>query len=373
MGALFFSQLQTFSERVFEVMGLKATETPWTYGPFVTEVPVGAVLHFTAGNIPEKAIRWFMVQKYDARASANAIVLDAWQGEWMRKLAKDLPLIQALPAPIVQCMPPTKTTWHATWKNRTHYGIEMVNAGEVRPAGEVRKDAWGNIIGGAEAWTYSANDWKTIWESSKTPVLMNGRYWEPYSPEQVHAVAILLRRLRTFCGDVPDFEIVGHENVSRKKFDPGPLFPIHAVRWTSSFEVQSLVSYPWFTHFCADEKYMLFYRDGIALDWAGSPTRSLESVRSAEARVAYQKLIEAIRGELQAPENGFGATGKAGLSLLGYEVSNVVSPDLYREDVESIGTFQKMMGLLVDGIPGKKTREALWTRLKERGFDAAWV
>lgn len=350
----FYSQLRIFSERVFKSLGIMEKETPWTYGQFAPFQPIGAVLHFTAGNIPERAIRWFMLKKHAARASAHVVVLDDWPETW-KQFANDLPMVKVLETAVVQCMPPTHTTWHATWTNRTHYGIEMVNAGEVRQDED-------------SSWVYWPNDWKEVWKSEKQPVKMNGKFWEPYTFNQVLTVVRILRYLRQFrAGEIIKHEIIGHENVAENKSDPGPLFPIHDVRLAVYEDIEPNL-YQWFTHLFNDDRYMEFYRDGIALEWLRSSSAPVQSERTVAAIEAWGKLIQALRTKLQASGAGFGALGKAGLKVLGYHVSNVVDEDLTYSDKGSVKSFQRMMGLEIDGDPGPRTRAALLARIEMLGF-----
>jgi N-acetyl-anhydromuramyl-L-alanine amidase AmpD len=348
----FFEQLQKFSERVFDALGFEEKVSPWQGSEFKGGHPIGATLHFTAGSDIRRALRWFMQKKHEAQASANVVVADGWPEEWI-ELAENLDLVKALPAAVVQCVPPDKPAWHATWVNSMCYGIEMVNAGELR------------LHNGEWAWW--PDDYTRTWHAQgavpKEPVQMYGRAWEPYTVEQVLAVVEVLRQVQKLYGTLTRYMTVGHENVTRAKIDPGPLFPIHGVRLAMYEPDINPEVYQWLQKFRADpQRDGEQWRDDLVVEWcteiSGYP------VGPAEAWLMFD---QAMHGQFRKPTRGFGILGKTAMQLLGYYMGSPGS-DLDLNEKRSVEVFQKMMGLRVDGDPGVQTKSALVVRLEECGF-----
>lgn len=343
----FFEQLQEFSTRVFALQEIEETISPWHGRNFVGGHPIGAVLHYTAGNDILRAIRWFMKRKYEANVSAHVVVADGWP-EDAQELAHDLPLVENLPAMVVQCVPPNRTAYHATWVNGMCYGIEMVNTGEVR-----RGDDGG--------WAWWPNDWTRPWVSEKDPVELYGRCWEPYTPEQILTVVEVLRQLHKGYGPLSRYMVVGHEHVEEEKWDPGPLFPLHGVR-LALYENLDPGVYQWFKQFKDDPQYGGCWRVGLAMEWAALVAYSCDSI------TAWDKFAGDLRGRFLKGGQIFGSLGKAALQALGYYTSPPLGGGLMSEGRHSVEIFQRMMGLKVDGLPGINTRRALVSRLEERGI-----
>jgi hypothetical protein len=158
---------------------------------------------------------------YD-KASAHVVVCDAHIAE-AAGLAHDLPLVRQLPVTVVQCAPPTKAAWHATWANGFCYGIENRNIGRVtreRPGDTWR---WWPEDGRAPAPAIVGKAYK--------PTGANVGY-EPYTNAQLRANVIILRYLRAFLKDA-DLDprlVLPHAAYQAGKFDTGPLYPTHDIR-----------------------------------------------------------------------------------------------------------------------------------------------
>ncbi|MHA6491883.1 N-acetylmuramoyl-L-alanine amidase [Pseudomonas borbori] len=104
-------------------------------------------------------------------------------------------LIGEAPATIYRLVDEDRRAWHAgdsqwqgrTWLNSASIGIELVNQG--------------------------------FYDGP------NGRYWQPYSPEQIDALIPLLKDIMQRHGLGPG-SIIGHSDIApQRKVDPGPLFP----------------------------------------------------------------------------------------------------------------------------------------------------
>ena len=366
----FFDQLDEFSRRyVAAELNLPSATSPWGEREYDTDTPKGAILHFTADEDLLRVLRWFLVEKFQARASAHAVVADrrlASQDE----LAHDLPLVQELPATIIQVRPPHTQAWHATWTNGTCYGIENVNAGPLRkePSIEGQQDSF-------TSWRprdKSSPDWTMPWKVPyKTAVGLYGGWWAPYTPEQVHANVILLRYVQQLFGSLQLPWILGHENVQgvktphthgHNKFDLGPHYPIHGVRDAVFDDWKPVERYDWFRLFSADQLYGRTMRDGIVIEYA---KHAGSDNPNPPPDAAWKRFESAVRALPDKDE--FGLVGKTALRLLGYYVVDLTS-QLDTDESMSIWAFQKMMGLKTDSKPGPVTKRALIERLEDRGF-----
>ncbi|WXL26127.1 N-acetylmuramoyl-L-alanine amidase [Ectopseudomonas mendocina] len=104
-------------------------------------------------------------------------------------------LIAEKPATIYRLVDENRRAWHAgvsqwqgrTWLNGTTIGIELVNQG--------------------------------FYDTPK------GRYWQPFSPEQIDALIPLLKDIMQR-HNLPPGSIIAHSDIApQRKSDPGPLFP----------------------------------------------------------------------------------------------------------------------------------------------------
>jgi N-acetyl-anhydromuramyl-L-alanine amidase AmpD len=356
----FFDQLKVFSDRlVKDDLGLKSSISPWGGASYINERPIGAVIHFTADEDYLRVLRWFLKEKFKSKVSAHAVVLDRRLGSH-DTYAKDLPLIERLTATVIQCRKPETTAIHATWCNGTTYGIENVSAGELRSDGagsftsrRARDDIDGD--GKPDKWT---TPWKVPY---KAPVELYGRWWSPYTPEQVAANITLLRELNgMFPGALKRSRILGHENVQstksgsgKDKRDPGPTYPLAGVR-DAIFSEAPIDQLSWFKHYGTDPRYGEAVRDGLVIGWVKEQAREpLPQDPTPEA--AWKRFEVAVR---QLPNEMDSDTFATGLCLLGYGGAGRGSVEI----------FQRMMGLKSDAVVGEKTCEALIERLEDRGI-----
>lgn len=349
----FFEQLQIFSERVFAHLGFTEKTSPWQGNKFKNERPIGAILHYTGSSNIRWTLRWFMQRQQEAMASAHVVVADGWPEGWL-ELAKDLDLVQVLPAAVVQCVPPDKLAWHATWANSTCYGIEMVNAGELRFLD-------GQWVWWADNWT---RPWRAMGAVPKEPILMYGRYWEPYTSEQLLSVIEVSRQVQQLHGSLEPYMVVGHEQVTAQKLDPGPLFPIHGVRQALHEPGVDVSGYQWYRKYIMNKYDGERWRNDAVRGWLGN-TMVYLSVDPADVWPTFSQIVQS---QFLMPRSGFGVTGKTVLRLLGYYVDSPGVVGLSLEEKRSIEVFQKMMSLKVDGDPGMQTKTGLVARLGDRGI-----
>lgn len=364
----FFDELQVFSDRFIKAnMALPESRSPWGGDRVIR--PEGAVIHYTADEDVMRVLRWFMLEKHGAKASSHVVVFDRKWGSTDKWMA-DLPLVQALPVTVIQCRKPTERAYHATWCNNTFYGIENIGAGELR------KDKDGGFV----TWQprdKSSPEWTMPWHVPyKTPVEMYGRWWSPFTKEQVAANVLILRHLHAEFPLQPA-TVVGHEQVqgvktpeapNHDKRDPGPAFPIHGVRSAvfarpSTSDGVLLETTSWFNRWASNPHFLEAERDGFVIEYA---KRVSEVWAQPPASVVWKKWQSAMEA-LPAKGGVLPVEGKAAFLVLGYYMDGLL-PGLTPAEVISVRMFQHMSGLTVDGDPGPKTRAMLVERLKDRGF-----
>ncbi|HZX19232.1 MAG TPA: N-acetylmuramoyl-L-alanine amidase [Pseudomonas sp.] len=162
-------------------------------------------------------------------------------------------LIGEAPATIYRLVDENRRAWHAgdsqwqgrTWLNGTSIGIELVNQGFY-----------------------------------DTP---NGRYWQPFAPEQIDALILLLKDIMQRHQLAPG-SILAHSDVApQRKVDPGPLFP-----WKRLAEAGLM---PWPDAAAVAREQALF-------------SASLPSVQWFQEQLARQGYVVPNHGELdQATRN----------------------------------------------------------------------
>lgn len=364
----FFIQLDEFSKRAFDKMRLPEV-SPWGANDWPEGNPKGAILHYTADDALDKAVRWFMTPEFHARASSHVVVGDR-KVPWMNNLAADLPLIQALPVTVIQCRRVATVSWHATWACSLTYGIEATNIGQLRP----------NDAGGFNCWfkeTPGAPDWTTPWKGA-APINVFGKWFCPWVPDQVRTIFHVLRHV--YASYAETFRkpwVLGHEQVqgnrtrqwdsrdaphyTTDKLDPGLHFPLNEIR-EALFAGVDIEDMAWFQKFSADQAtYAVSSRDASVMEWVNAGGCCMDAAAAWSAFKNQISILPSIGGE-------FGSVGKLALRLLGYHVSNVTDEDLDSDDYQTISIFQRLQGLDTDGKPGPHTRQALLERLRDRGL-----
>lgn len=360
----FFGQLAEFSSRIFSTLGLENKVSPWVSGKFPEKRPTGAVLHYTGSGDAYSTSMWFVRADLGSKVSAHVVVGSGWPEGVRDRYAKDLPLVHELPALVIQCVPPDLIAHHATWTNDRSVGLELVNWGEIR---------WQKELG----WVVYPKNWTKRYQSGtgKHPQRALGRYWEPYSDDQVRCAVEMLRWYQRLFGTLRPSWILGHEQVqgaataggARDKRDPGPLLPLENMR-ASVFSDDPVEHASWFQKFRVDPGYMIRIRDGIVLDWYLSQPGAMLGERALdEAQKRFAGAVYEL-GAGQSWSKAFGAVGKTCLRLLGYYIPDPTNPLLDPDDVEAIRVFQRMVGITGDGRPGYVTRHEVWARMTDRGL-----
>jgi N-acetylmuramoyl-L-alanine amidase len=178
----------------------------------------GVVIHYTATDGAESAIKWF--EHPDAKVSAHYVI--------------------DTDGAIVSCVPLSARARHAgkgdmpgsdgetrgdpnTWT----IGIEIANAGKLI----VRKGAFFRKIGRSLG-AYDGPE-----PVAATLIFEDGKriagYWAPYTDEQIDALVWLLEEIAADFGEAVARNVMGHEEIARplgRKIDPGPLFPWYRIK-----------------------------------------------------------------------------------------------------------------------------------------------
>jgi len=357
----FFIQLQKFSERYFDLIGVEERYTVWGPRSYSGGYPRGAVIHYTADDDLERVIKWFMRERYGARAAANVVVADRKYPS-VEPLLEDLPLVKGLPVTVVQCALPNKPTWHATWASYETYGIEALNVGEVRPANGGFVSHWRRDHDPDEP------EWTMPWNHpTKEAAIGWRRFWEPYTTGQIVAIINILRHLQEMYTELEPSWVVGHECVQSvhtlgahtDKRDPGPLMPLRDIRNAvfGGFTLLDVIERYEQPGYCDAQ------RDRLVREWCAIEAGVAEM---PTAEIAWLRFLSRMRNLVQDPTTKFSPTGLLALELLGYHVAN--RTHMGDPEKASVRLFQRMAGLKTDAVPGPVTRTALEARLYDRGI-----
>ena len=161
--------------------------------------PDTIVLHYTAGADALSSAHY--MARADSDTSAHLVI------------ARDGGIIQLLPFNTI--------AWHAgksehegrTNINRYSIGIEMDNAGQLHRR-EGRFYSWFNC-------EYMPDEVYTDCENGRAT------YWHNYTLVQIQTLFAVCKLL---LGEYPIRHIVGHSDISPRKVDPGPAFPMEKFR-----------------------------------------------------------------------------------------------------------------------------------------------
>jgi N-acetyl-anhydromuramyl-L-alanine amidase AmpD len=163
--------------------------------------PVGVVDHYTAGIRARGTLKWFSSRPRGSGVgnSSAHVVLD-----------RDGRIFLVV-------NPLERVAWHARGANRTHIGIEHVNAGLL-----LRKsDGKFYYLKTRE---YPEDRVEQLQEINE------GEFWEPYTPAQLVSNIVLKRWLRWAIPTLKEDEFTDHQEIEpdRKK-DCGPLWPLYEI------------------------------------------------------------------------------------------------------------------------------------------------
>lgn len=166
----------------------------------------GVAYHYTGGGSFERSARWFNAPSTANTVSSCHVLIDdaahddllgtMWRGEAGA-------LGGLFPAPVVVLCPWDRGAWCTNWANGRCLGVELRNRGYLpRHTGAGHRTA--HVTGGQV---------------------------ERYTAEQLAAALQIGRLAAMMAPDTwSDDYVLGHYSVSWTKRDPGPDFPIHAMR-----------------------------------------------------------------------------------------------------------------------------------------------
>jgi N-acetyl-anhydromuramyl-L-alanine amidase AmpD len=177
---------------------------PWR----LAGMPEGMAFHYTGGFSGQKTLRWFNDPSMgNKESSAHAVVFDRITPELELWSKQDVSALFRVPTILIGDF--RKGAWTTNWANSRCIGVENRNGG-YKPYDEVHL--------------------------KKRRIYIGGRWWEPYTREQIEANILLGRMFRAiYNGPEPSDQfkpewIVGHHQIWASKRDPGPLFPLHLIR-----------------------------------------------------------------------------------------------------------------------------------------------
>lgn len=358
----FFSRLATYSAEYVRV-ALRDVHRHWPSRNHYEEWPgddghpIGNVLHYTAGTRFSGTIRHFVLNRV---SSANWVVARALDPRF-DDLRRSLELDGDLRAEVVQIVPPGKPAWHAGWVNRLLTGIEVRNAGILRPYPRRLGPAPALVSGISreEFFRYPDADpadlnfywWANGWSApfSGEVVNVNGTWWETWSRGSVATVVVLLRYLNAlYPGALRPEWLLAHHHVSPVKNDCVFIPDLGGIRDAVLRDRRHVDELEWLSTLDdADEAFEAAEDPWVLsgdLD-ARQADRAEEDLDDFDAR--------RIEGSIDRAEEV-----REGLRRLGYHVA---SDDAL---LASVRIYQRSRGLTVDGIAGPRTRGRLERELR---------
>lgn len=325
---------------------------PWVHGK-----PIGTTYHFTAGVVWKPTIT-HLNGSANQKSSCTMLVLDRRIGE-IDSIISKYPVLDVLPVTVFQLADLKTSTWHGNWSNGYNVGIENRNAGP--------------LLGTQENWLWWPKKWKAPFPHKslgKTPINIDGHWWEPYTHGQIVANIILGQmQVAAFGGDERWF--LPHSCIKGTKRDTGRAFPLHLIR-EAVFNFQDVEELTWLQAFKADPMYMDDYEEEIDAEFL-SEIQEQQGVRDdllsfEEEKICVAPLPEPDLLKLAGTDwEDNMLEVRMGLSKLGY-VPGKQSLYGYTMDTDTalaVWLFQKSVDLKPDRIPGPKTQAALLKRLKD--------
>lgn len=347
----FFERLATYSAEYVRV-ALPAVHRHWPsenfYEDWRHEHPVGNVLHYTAGVSFAGTIRHFVM---GSRASSNWVVAKAIDARF-DDLRSSLDL-DVLRSECSQIVPPSCPSWNAGWINRLVTGIEVRNAGVLRPYPKAKGKPDQRSMTRSAFFEYAGTDvddlnffwWYRGWTQPFVGEVLevNGSFWESWSRGSIATVIVLLRYLNALYPDAIDpAYLLAHHQVSGVKNDVVLPIDLDKIRDAVLYSKEHVDDLDWLAEYDdvedgfedVDDPWMIRESDELQSDRAEEDIDGFD-YRQIDGRVDSQpEAIEALR-------------------RLGFRVE---------EDEEvrkSLRIYQRGRNLRVDGVAGPESFAAL--------------
>ena len=315
--------------------------------------------HFTAGPTWKGSVRWLNNGPNKNSVSCQMLILDRMLPE-VKAIYDKRPELADLQVVVLLLSEGIIPCWHAGWVNRITFGIENRNAGKLR--------------GKQGDWRWWAQGWKAKFpacELGKTPVLIDGAWWEPYTVGQVKANIHVGQHLHCLFqkeGGLDPRWFLPHSGTEGSKWDTGRAYPLQDVR-DAVFAQMPVEGIPWLQSFAHDPQGFVLYLEEEQDDLFLMELEERQGDRAA-GEVDWDELQEMPSPDLQdLVQAGIWKEEldavRRGLEKLGY-VTGGQGPELDEDTALAVYQFQKSQhDLTADKIPGDKTQRALYRRLAD--------
>ena len=300
-------QLYEYSQAVAKFLGVPfSLDGKNHHGQFLTNMPCGAIMHYTASNTAYSSSRPYGRYPYMRERFARGgkqgvgvhfIVWDSLIPRF-KEIQDRFPELSDMPTEIA-FMGDDLAFWHAGSANRWAYGVE------IRNVGKVLSDSAGNLFWGGKSSRYHG----------RTPIKIGRSLWEPYTRAQMKGV-LWLNRIMSSLHTIKPECFLGHVHVSSTRIDPGPHFPIHEMRQYSVQDLDTPLD---------DVKFLLEFQDDD-VSKRDEPMVSEESYNAGLYRHDWDGISDDWDGTTEAPEAPELTSGddsyKDVLRSLGYYVTD---------------------------------------------------
>lgn len=213
-------QLESYTGDVLKFLDLRNENKRNHSGYFQEGFPNGVICHYTGSNRAVTGTRpWGRLPTLLSRlrpgssqgVGAHFVVWDEVEPRLV-SFRQRYPLLQEVPAEVFFFGGKLRL-WHAGAANSWSLGIE------VRNCGELLRDKAGFLY-----WNRGRTRYR-----GEPPVEYGGKLWEPFTWSQMVAVLWVSRLVAAAYPIVPR-RFLGHVHVSSTRTDPGPHFPLAALR-----------------------------------------------------------------------------------------------------------------------------------------------
>lgn len=352
----FFGALRSASVEVFKHFGLPLSEGSKHYSSWEHGRPIGGMEHYTAGVTWKGTVSWLNDGGNNNSVSCQFLVLDHMPPE-VKEIFDRYEELKDLKVAAFELSDGIVPCWQAGWVNKLTVGIENRNAGILR--------------GSNGDWRWWANNWTAKFPHEtlgKTPILIDGQWWEPYTRGQIAANILIYQHLHCQYQEYGGLDhrwILPHSATSNAKWDTGRAYPMRNVRkaiidqvpidqlyWLGAFE-QDPVGAAVALEDEEDEDFLnqLEMRQTDRMegeyDWAEIQSMPSPDLQQLVQDGEWRQELDAVR---RALEKLWYVTGGSG-------------PELDEDTALAVYQFQRSADLKADKIPGTFTQNALYKRL----------